>query len=228
MAKTTTKRYVFPIKSEKVWLKVGPLTWSMLPRGFKQMLIQGTENIARIREEISSSAKVRSMPPIEVVGELWKAKKGGYVYARGLPMMIEGNVFLGVQVPAQTAVVEDNDLFLLREVLLHEFLHCFHYTIEIVKAWEGGQPQFVDSSFDSSDKVSDRLRLARPEDWFGREDIECIGRERSCFDPFRQNYKDLFGLLPVVLLDPAERFKSNKGLSIEDDVLERVHQILKG
>jgi len=77
MGKRERKKHDFlPVELDKVWLRVGRLRWRLLSDRLRRMLIEGTENVARIRNEIAKSAKVSCMPPVEVLAELWIVENG--------------------------------------------------------------------------------------------------------------------------------------------------------
>lgn len=58
-------------RSPEVWLAVGKLAWSQLPLSLKSRFLDGLERIATLRDQIGAAAAVSSMPPIQVIPELW-------------------------------------------------------------------------------------------------------------------------------------------------------------
>ena len=139
-----------------------------MPNRIKMLLKQGTRRIAVVREELSASAKVRSMPPIEAVGEIWMYEKGT-IGARAVPLKIGGRKHLGVQVAAQTIVHSDKSV--LRALLVHEYSHCFYTLTELIKRMDDGLPLIICDQFDPTSDDHDRDRMADPAEWFSESDV---------------------------------------------------------
>src|SRR5215469_9666088 len=117
-----TKR-IYSKTSEEIWLATSPATWSALPLSLKLSLLEGIERVAAARREIAGSAKVKSMPPVEVITEILRSPKNNDPIDRVGSQLLKTRdaMFVGVRLPAPTVLCEA----VLRPVLVHEFAHCF-------------------------------------------------------------------------------------------------------
>jgi hypothetical protein len=125
-------RFIFPVLLDDVRLKISLVCWRHLSCKCRNRLISGTTNIARIRGKIAKSAKVRSMPPVDVGGEIWM--HGSHVLdGSALPLTVDGETSFGVHLSAHVAMHRDDAL--IRAILIHEFAHCFYYVRTGKKYW---------------------------------------------------------------------------------------------
>jgi hypothetical protein len=127
--------------SRDVLLRIGNLTWSRLPARLKKELLEGLIRIAGVRADIASQAKVPTMPPVEVIGQIWVKKAPhtdssappvleGTIDGRASPLRLHREVAFGAQLPALTAICPDASV--LRHVLIHEFSHCFFEIVRVI------------------------------------------------------------------------------------------------
>jgi hypothetical protein len=211
--------FVYPFRSDHVWLKTRRQTWKSLAPSIKRTLSDATKNVVTIREAITADAQVHSMPPVEIVAELW-AHGDAFMHGRMLPLERGKAWEIGVQLPASTAVHRDPTL--IRSILVHEFAHCFFLLEKCVR----GAGEFLDghNSFDDS---ADRARLADPGDWFGAEDVKRFSyQDDQALDELEQNFMDLAGLLPLV--DPDLRYSVVNGtFPYPTDVSDRIEELLR-
>ena len=156
----------FSKSTDEVWLVSGRfVSFSSAPRS---RLLDGLERIADIRHDITRHAKVASMPPVEVVPYIWQDATG-LILGQTTHLGLGIDCFLGVRIPAQTAVCGDTDA--VRAVLVHEFAHCFYFTKVIIDAFDG-HPNHLGGLMDLSALINapDVAMLADPTDWFGEDD----------------------------------------------------------
>lgn len=212
---------IVALSSPDVWLSIGDLAWSRLQSSIKTDLLQGVERIAEIRAAIAHDAPVRSMPLVEVVGEIW-ATSDGIMPACATPLR-QGKVnFFGARLSVLTAMCEE--VTVVRRILVHEFLHCFREITELLRA-EAAGISILDHSFDPLDAVEDAKRLANPSDWFGIEDAATVVYHN---DPRLDLLQHRFGELKQYfrVLDPKLDYKAN-GISIPQDVRAHVVGLLQ-
>jgi hypothetical protein len=218
------KRWVFPVQADGVSLKVGPLTWSRLPREWKDKFIKGTHRVADLRSKIAAEAKIKSMPPVQVICELWIAEdRITPISGQATILRDHSSNMFGVELPAPTIIIEDE--ILLRGILVHEFAHCFYTTFQIVKRRKAGIINYREQ-FDPADGSEDDKRLGNPNEWFGPEDIRNIVSscdESRLEEPIGNAFIQLYGLLPEVTPSLRSQFTT---LSIESDVLEHIESLL--
>src|SRR5262249_51976589 len=79
-----------------VWLTCSGAKWSALPTTVKNTLLGGLDRIAKIRADLSGTAKVKTMPPVEVVCELWVMDTGTIPACGAWPLQVADHVRLGV------------------------------------------------------------------------------------------------------------------------------------
>ena len=210
--------FVFPFRSDHVWLRARRQTWKALAPRIKRTLSDATKHIVTIREAIAADAQVHSMPPVEIVAELW-AHGGAFMHGRMLPLERGKAWEIGVQLTAPAAVHHDSTL--IRSILVHEFAHCFFLMEKCVR--DGGESRDSHNAFDDS---ADRERLADPRDWFGAEDVKrFLYQDDPAAEELEQNFMDLAGLLPLV--DPDLRYRVNGALHYPTDVRDRIEELLR-
>ena len=143
------------------------LAWSQLPLSLKSRFLDGLERIATLRDQIGAAAAVSSMPPIQVIPELWYDDDRCFDGCAG-PLIVNGNTVFGCTLPAQTATLEDEGT--LRRVMVHEFCHCFWWLTDEVNAMDSGGTTIDTSGLDQNSDSDDRYQMVDSEDWFGVED----------------------------------------------------------
>lgn len=219
MAKHGSTRYVYPVRLGEVYLRVGALTWCMLPKTLKTKLELGTKKVSEIREAISNSAKVRSMPPVEVVGELWVVKDGP-AHGRAVPLRIENLNVFGIQLPASSVTIEDESL--IREIIVHEFAHVFYFLTKLLKARDERRSILLDH-YDPENQYEDDIRMIKPEEWFGPEDVAAFVKQNDTqLISFENTFMEFHGQLPIVRI--KTHFEA-KGIVIPRDVTEHIRQL---
>jgi len=154
-------------RSPEVWLTVGKLAWSQVPLSLKSRFLEGLERIAALRDQIGAAAAVSSMPPIEVIPELWYDDHRCFDGC-ARPLIANGTRVFGCTLPAQTATLEDEGL--LRRIMVHEFCHCFWWLADEVNAMDTGGTPTDTSGLDQNSDSDDRFQMVDPRDWFGVDD----------------------------------------------------------
>jgi hypothetical protein len=153
-----------PTRYDGVWLAGGRMPISAAPPMTR--LLEGVERVASIRAEIAQSAKVATMPPVEVVPYIWTHERV-LICGRVTALRHGGGASFGVQIPAPTALCTDRAA--VRALLVHEFAHWFYIATRVL------------NSSESSDKEGGVLDLRQEglseldmqidaQDWFGEED----------------------------------------------------------
>jgi hypothetical protein len=221
MAAWSNKHRIYSKRSPEVWLAVSKLAWSKLPLSLKARFLAGLERIATLRDQIGAAAAVSSMPPVQVVPELWYDDDRCFDGCAG-PLTVNGNTVFGCTLPAQTAMLEDEGV--LRRVIVHEFCHCFWWLTDEVNAMDSSGTTIDTSGLDQNSDSDDRYQMVDPGDWFGAEDASRMIYSGS---PETQRIQDnlmgLIGSLPE-RHSPPRRF-SLKHVTLPDDVKAHVRKL---
>ena len=208
-------------RSPEVWLAVGKLAWSQLPLSLKLRFFDGLERIATIRDQIGAAAAISSMPPIQVIPELWYDNDRCFDGCAG-PLIVNGKTVFGCTLPAQTATLEDAGV--LRRVIVHEYCHCFWWLADEVNAMDSGRTTIDTSGLDQNSDSDDRFQMVDPKDWFGGEDASRMIYSGS---PETQRIQDnlmgLIGSLPE-RHSPPRRF-SLEHVRLPSDVKAHVRKL---
>jgi hypothetical protein len=156
---------VLPSVYEGVWLAGGRLPISATPPPFEKLL-QGVERVASIRAEIASTAKVASMPPVEIVPYIW-ARDRVLICGRVTALRQGEGASFGVQLPAPTALCTDRAA--VRALLVHEFAHWFYIATRVVNGSEFSQKAggTLDLRNEGLTELDTQINAW---DWFGEED----------------------------------------------------------
>jgi len=154
-------------RSHEVWLTAGKRAWSQLLPSLQARFLDGLERIAALREQIRAAAAVSSMPPVQVIPELWYDNDRCFDGC-ARPLIVNGSRVFGCTLPAQTATLPDKGL--LRRVMVHEFCHCFWWLADQVNAMDSGRMTTDTSDLDQNSDSDDRCQMVDPECWFGAED----------------------------------------------------------
>jgi hypothetical protein len=155
---------VSPTRYDGVWLAGGRLPISADPPLAR--LVKGVERVASIRAEIAHTAKVATMPPVEVVPYIWTRERV-LICGRVTALRQDDGVYFGVQIPAPTALCTDHAA--VRALLVHEFAHWFYIATRVVNSSEsrekeGGTLDLRNEGLTESDTQ------INAQDWFGEED----------------------------------------------------------
>ena len=154
---------VLPIRYDGVWLAGGRLPISASPPLAR--LLKGVERVASIRAEIASTARVATMPPVEVVPYIWTHERA-LICGRVTALRKGDGAYFGVQIPAPTALCTDHGA--VRALLVHEFAHWFYIATRVVNGSESGKEGGTLDLRNEGLTESDTQINAR--DWFGEED----------------------------------------------------------
>jgi hypothetical protein len=153
-----------PTHYDDVWLAGGRLPISAEPPLAR--LLKGVERVASIRAEIAQTAKVATMPPIEVVPYIWTRDRV-LVCGRVTALRRGDSAYFGVQIPAPTALCTDREA--VRALLVHEFAHWFYIATRALNGSETGDKE--DGVLDlRNEGLTESETQINAQDWFGEED----------------------------------------------------------
>jgi hypothetical protein len=178
-----------------------------LPPGIWVSIEKGLTRVRRIRMAVSKDAGL-PMPPVLVHPIAW-CSEGGLIYGRAAPIEFDdGNIEWGVELPAPTLLYVTND-DVLRQILCHEFAHCFWWIVEILRAQDGGKSEVkhvFEAAYGSQKQAQeDKEQLVDPKDWFGQWDVEHFmgDYDNPCLDApipvFVERWRDMG--LPTIFPD---------------------------
>jgi hypothetical protein len=157
---------VSPIRFDGVWLAGGRLPISADPPLAR--LMKGVERVASIRAEIARTAKVATMPAVEVVPYIWTRDRV-LICGRVTALRRGDSAYFGVQIPAPTALCTDHAA--VRALLVHEFAHWFYIAMRVVNGAESGDKEagILDLR---NEGLSESDMQIDAQDWFGEEDAQ--------------------------------------------------------
>ena len=155
---------VSPTRHDGVWLAGGRLPISADPPLAR--LVKGVERVASIRAEIAHSAKVATMPAVEVVPYIWTHRRV-LICGRVTALRQGDGAYFGVQIPAPTALCTDREA--VRALLVHEFAHWFYIATRVVNGSESGDKAagILDLRKEGLTESDTQINVY---DWFGEED----------------------------------------------------------
>src|SRR5882724_2655947 len=125
-----------PTRYDGVWLAGGRLPISACSPLAR--LLKGVERVASIRAEIASTAKVTTMPPVEIVPYIWTRERV-LICGRVTALRRGDGAYFGVQIPAPTALCTDDAA--VRALLVHEFAHWFYIATRVVNGAESAEQE---------------------------------------------------------------------------------------
>jgi hypothetical protein len=139
---------------------------------------EGLPRLRRIREAIQADAGL-PMPPVRVEPWGWVLPINGdpVMFAKAFPIALGDSHCQWVAIfPASTLYIVTDDT-LLRQILCHEFAHCFWYTARALTAPTDDSPCNFDENrglpleeLVASARARDRNELIDPAAWFGEWD----------------------------------------------------------
>jgi hypothetical protein len=159
--------------SNGVFLRQNPQRWRKLPASTQMDLIVARERVATIREQISSTSLVRSMPLVEIHDVAWVSEDlVGITAAKSEPIKIGTITHFAALISGPAAIFASDTA--LRGILLHEFSHCFNKLRRIHRHFKSSTEPFSSPRPANTSEAEwdrwDREMLERPEDWFSPED----------------------------------------------------------
>jgi len=155
---------VSPTRYDGVWLAGGRLPISADPP--LSRLVKGVERVASIRTEIALTAKVATMPPVEVVPYIWTRERV-LICGRVTALRQSDGAYFGVQIPAPTALCTDHAA--VRALLVHEFAHWFYIATRVVNGSESREKEGGTLDLRNEGLVESDTQI-NARDWFGEED----------------------------------------------------------
>jgi hypothetical protein len=156
-----------PSHCEGVWLAPGRLPITEAPPVAR--LLEGVGRVASIRAEIASTAKVATMPPVEIVPYIWTRNRS-LICGRVTALRRGETAIFGVQLPAPTALCTDRAA--VRAVLVHEFAHWFYIATRVVNGSEVGKPGGILDL--RSEGLTELDTQINGWDWFGDDDARGV------------------------------------------------------
>jgi hypothetical protein len=153
-----------PTRHNGVWLAGGRLPISADPQ--LSRLVKGVERVASIRAEIAYTAKVQTMPPVEVVPYIWTRDRV-LICGRVTALRQGDGAYFGVQIPAPTALCTDGAA--VRALLVHEFAHWFYIATRVVNGAESGKKEGGTLDLRNEGLAESDMQI-NAQDWFGEED----------------------------------------------------------
>jgi hypothetical protein len=208
---------VSPARKEGVWLAGGRLPISNDPPLGR--LVQGVERVAAIRAEIGESAKVPTMPAVEVVPYIWTRERA-LICGRVTALLRGGGAYFGVQIPAPTALCTDRAA--VRALLVHEFAHWFYIATRVVNGSDSAKREggVLDLRKEGLTETETQIDA---EDWFGEEDARLFiqhGDSRT-----RAISSQAAGLEEYFYVVSPRLGDTVGGIDIADDVKEHIRKI---
>jgi hypothetical protein len=208
---------VLPIRYDGVWLAGGRLPISASPPLAR--LLKGVERVASIRAEIARTARVATMPPIEVVPYIWTHERA-LICGRVTALRKGDGAYFGVQIPAPTALCTDHGA--VRALLVHEFAHWFYIATRVVNGSEsgdrkGGTLDLRNEGLTESDTQID----AR--DWFGEEDAQRFIQHGA--STTRAISRQAIGLEAQFYVVTPQLGETVGGINISDDVRAHIRSL---
>jgi hypothetical protein len=155
---------VLPTRRDGVWLAGGRLPISAEPPLTK--LLDGVERVASIRAEIAQTARVATMPAVEVVPYIWTHERV-LICGRVTALRHGGGAYFGVQIPAPTALCTDRAA--VRALLVHEFAHWFYIATRVLNSSESGDKEGGVLDLRKEGLTESETQIDA-QDWFGEED----------------------------------------------------------
>ncbi|MFC1573055.1 hypothetical protein ACFL6M_05595 [Candidatus Eisenbacteria bacterium] len=209
-----------------VILRKEMVDWGAVPRPIGKALVESTERIARLRIKITRAAKIRSMPPVHIVPQVWVTQDDS-INGCATPLFVRNEIHMGVVIPAQTALCRD--FRLVRRILVHEFAHCFAILTRVIDHLDSGrsggpalpQRQSLD------DTCAEVALLVLPDEWFGRTDARDFFRWKNPdSEAFAQTIEklDLTQKLPTGYQLP-EAFQVNGNLAVPSEITKHVRRL---
>lgn len=178
-----------------------------LPAWLRARLRLGARRLERLRRDIAVQARLPTVPPIEIVPEVWRVD-GDLVLGCARVVERAGKAHLGALLSAPLVVQSDDDL--LRTVLVIQFYECIRRMIAArVRPLGDKAPEEVAVA-----------SLADPTAWFGPEDAARVvswnGRSNAGLEV-------VAGLLAKTLptVDPPPTDKA-QAVRVPDWVLARI------
>jgi hypothetical protein len=148
--------------------------WKRYPYHIKAGLQRGVGNVRRIRDAITTSAKVPVMPPVRIYDEIWfdpQDPSGNTLIEGHATFWKAGDSFCsGVGLAATTPLSDDEDV--IRSVLVHEFSHCFFFMRQVVRGFVPGSDSVSFGGNNVISEADDRALMVDPREWFSNEDAD--------------------------------------------------------
>ena len=165
------------------------------------------------------------MPPVHVIPEIWVIDDN-VICGCATPLQINDNTRIGVEVPIPTALC--HDIRLVRQILVHEFAHCFAMLVRIIDHADAGRSDALALPRRTSldDEQAEEALLVDPHQWFGDEDARHFLRSHGTgLEAIDQTIirLNMLGRVPTVS-QPTGEFTA-RNVIIPQAVADHVHQL---
>ncbi len=209
------------------------IAWVTIEAYFGQEAIERTiSRVTRIRGLIAQDAGL-PMPRICIEPVGWDVASYGMVYACVWPQSISGDVYEWiVRLSIATPLLVDDTV--LRQILCHEFAHCFWYLERIFSGIQNGATEFVEPTTDHltaeeslrSRAEIDSGKLANPGDWFGAWDVQhfMLGEDTQ-LNQSTDKYVSVWVKNNLPREEPPQSFRINGTLQFPDKIAERASML---
>ena len=206
--------------------------WYRLGNRIRNIVINtGIPRLQKIRNVISEDANL-PMPPIciEPFGYVAPGDYGAiFALVRLIPA--SNSYMFGVIMPVSTLVVIDDDM-LLRQLLCHEFAHCFWLICHYLQAINSGKPEVnTGKRTDSELEILqhqiqvDKQQLINPEDWFGEWDTKhFIPEGTGIFNEATELFVERWLNAGLPQKTPSMKLEAD-GFLIEDEIMEHIRKL---
>lgn len=191
----------------------------------------GIPRLQKIRNVISEDANL-PMPSIRIEPFGYVAPgNSGAIFALVHPIPVSNSYMFGVIMPVSTLVVIDDDM-LLRQLLCHEFAHCFWLICHYLQAINSGKSEVntgkrTDSEleiFQHQIQV-DKQQLISPEDWFGEWDTKHFLPEGlGIFNEATELFVERWLNAGLPQKTPSIKYEAD-GFLIEDEIMEHIRKL---
>jgi hypothetical protein len=215
------------IGTKEEWSRLGDIEWVIRNVGILRLI--------RLREMIATDARL-PMPPIRVEPYAWVfPDRKRLIDGFSRPILIGSNFQFSAILPALSVVFIKDDI-LLRQLLCHEFAHCFWFINRIYSAQEKGLT-FLNDSVEANSKMelyniivkTDRDKLINPAEWFGEWDANNFRYEcdlADVFDALVKEYIENWLNRDLPIKSPNLHF-SAPGIYIEPEIREHWRKLQK-
>jgi hypothetical protein len=148
--------------------------WTRIQPNLQKRIETGVERIRRLCDAIAEEAKVKQMPPIVIAPCAWSRDGVTLMHAAAgawRDSSARGGFSIGVLACVGVVLCEDDGL--VRDLLVHEFAHCFKVG-EIVVDHNDLGTSLDELRGDPYDQEREDRLLVEGPDWFGPRDASIM------------------------------------------------------
>jgi hypothetical protein len=153
--------------------------WRRLPANIRlKVQKDAVRLVTELRNSIAEEAGL-TMPIVRIEPFGWIEESAAVIYGKAAPIMHSGGSHFGVILPESDFIVIE-DQRLLRQLLVHEFDHCFYFMAVMYYADQQGITKITEVPFGglSPKEMAERTMSTDekfqldPKDWFGTRDAQ--------------------------------------------------------